>query len=431
MTTSKRRRKNNNYLGRLMNNRRVVVTGLGIVSSIGMGKDISWKNLLAGKSGISKVTLFDPSEMTSQIAGQIKDYTPLDYFDRKELRKIDRFIQFARIAADDAIKDSGLDFEKEDRDRIGVIIGSGIGGISSIEAQHTILMQQGARRVSPFFIPMEIINMAPGTIAIKYNLTGPNYSIVSACATGGHSIGTAMRLIQYGDADVVISGGAEAAITPLSMAGFCSMKALSTKRNDEPEKASRPFDKDRDGFILSEGSGILVLEELGHARARGGHIYAELTGFGSTDDAYHITAPVSRGIGAQKAMKLAMKQSNLSVNEIDYINAHGTSTRFNDLIETEAIKDVFGEFAYKLAISSTKSMTGHLLGASAGLEAAVTCLSIENSIIPPTINLDNPDEEMDLNYTANKARKKSVNAALSNSLGFGGHNVVLAFKKYE
>ena len=413
-----------------MGKKRIVITGLGAISPIGNNVDELWNNLMNGVGGIDRITLFDPSDVSSKIAGEVKNFNPLDYFDAKEIKKMDRFIQFAMVAANEAINDSGIDFSKEDPYRSGVIVGSGIGGLSTIEAQHTLLKERGARRVSPFFVPMEIINMAPGLISIKYGIKGPNYAVVSACATSAHAVGSAMRALEHGDADVMITGGAEAAVTPLAVAGFSNMRALST-RNDEPDKACRPFDKDRDGFIIAEGGAIIVLETLEHAQARGAKIYAEIAGFGATADAYHITAPAESGEGAQMAMKLAISDAGLKPEDIDYINAHGTSTPFNDKIETRAIKNVFGEHAKKLAVSSTKSMTGHLLGASGSIEALICALALNRSVLPPTINLENPDPLCDLDYVPNVARKADIKAALSNSLGFGGHNAVLAFKKYE
>lgn len=412
-----------------MGKRRVVITGMGLMSPVGNNVKDTWEALLNGKNGAAPITLFDTSEYETKFACEVKNYDPLEHFDRKELRRLDRFSQFAILAAEEALKDSGLELDNEDRDRIGVIVGSGIGGMLSFEDEHTKLVTRGPKRVSPFFIPLLIIDIAAGHISIKHNLKGPNFATVSACATAGHSIGTAMRTIQYGDADVMICGGAEAAIVPSGIAGFNAMKAIST-RNDEPEKASRPFDAKRDGFVMGEGGGIVVLEELEHAKARGAKIYAELAGMGFTADAFHITQPAPGGEGAIRAMKAALKDAGLQPTDVQYINAHGTSTYFNDKNETEAIKAVFGDYAYELAVSSTKSMTGHLLGASGGLELIVSTLTVLNNKIHPTANYEFPDPACDLNYVPNKAIEKEVNAALSNSFGFGGHNVTLCVKKY-
>ncbi len=413
-----------------MSKRRVVVTGLGVISPVGNNVKETWEALLAGKNGVGPITLFDASEFTTKFAAEVKNYNPLDHFDRKELRRLDRYSQFAILAADEALKDSGMDLEKEDRDRIGVIVGSGIGGMLSFEEEHSKLVTRGPSRVSPFFIPNIIIDIAAGHISIKYDLRGPNFATVSACATAAHSIGTALRMIQYGDTDVVLCGGAEAPIVPSGVAGFNALKAIST-RNDEPQKASRPFDAKRDGFVMGEGGGILILEELEHAKARGAKIYAELAGIGFTADAYHITQPAPHGEGAVRAMKAALKDAGLAPEQVQYINAHGTSTYFNDKNETEAIKTVFGDYAYELAISSTKSMTGHLLGASGALELIATIMTIHDGKVHPTINYEFPDPECDLNYVPNKAIEKEVTAALSNSFGFGGHNVSLCVRKFE
>ena len=408
----------------------MVITGLGVVSPIGTGVEKFWSNLVAGVSGIDIIKRFDPVEigLSVHIAGEVKDFEPEKYFDKKDAQKVSDFIKFAVAAADEAIKDSGLLEGKFDPYRVGVIIGTGIGGLRDIEEQQKVLMEKGPRRVSPFFIPYGISNMASGLVAIRFGFKGPNYCVVSACATGNHSIGDAMRLIQKGDIDVAIAGGCESAITPLGVAGFASMKALST-RNHEPQKASRPFDRDRDGFVMGEGAGILVLEEYEHAKARGAKIYAELVGYGATDDAYHITAPCADGEGAYMCMKLAIEDAGIRPEEVDYINAHGTSTPLNDKSETLAIKRLFGEHAYKLKISSNKSMIGHLLGAAGAVEAVATVKSIQTGIIPPTINLENPDPECDLDYVPNKAIEYTVNYALSNSFGFGGTNACLLFKR--
>ncbi len=413
-----------------MSKRRVVITGMGLISPVGHGVEETWQSLLAGKNGIDRITLFDTTDFTTKIAGEVKNFDPLKYFDRKEARRMDRFTQFALVAAEEAIKDSGLNLEKEDRDRIGVIVGSGIGGMLTFEDEHTKMVTKGPTRMSPFFIPMMIIDIAAGYISIKYNLKGPNFATVSACATAGHSIGTGMRTIQYGDADVVVCGGAEAAIVPSGIAGFNAMKAIST-RNDEPHKASRPFDAKRDGFVLGEGGGIVILEELEHAKARGAKIYAEMAGVGFTADAHHITQPAPAGEGAVRAMKQALNDAHLKPTDIQYINAHGTSTYFNDKNETEAIKTVFGDYAYELSVSSTKSMTGHLLGASGALELIVSVKTINENKIHPTVNYEFPDPACDLNYVPNKAIEKEVHAVLSNSFGFGGHNVTLCVKEFE
>ncbi|MEJ7621079.1 MAG: beta-ketoacyl-ACP synthase II [Aquificaceae bacterium] len=410
--------------------RRVVITGLGAVTPIGTGVQKFWENLIAGVSGVDIIKRFDPIEagLPVHIAAEVKDFEPERYFDKKEAQKVSDFIKFAVAASEEAIKDSGLLESKYDPYRVGVIIGTGIGGLRDIEEQHKVLMEKGPRRVSPFFIPYGISNMASGLVAIRFGFKGPNYCVVSACATGNHAIGDAMRLIQKGDIDVAIAGGCESAITPLGVAGFAVMRALST-RNHEPQKASRPFDKDRDGFVMGEGAGILVLEEYEHAKARGAKIYAELVGYGATDDAYHITAPCADGEGAYMCMKLALEDAGIRPEEVDYINAHGTSTPLNDRSETLAIKRLFGEHAYRLKISSNKSMIGHLLGAAGAVEAVATVKTIETGIIPPTINLENPDPECDLDYVPNKAIKYPVRYALSNSFGFGGTNACLVFKK--
>ncbi len=413
-----------------MNNKRVVITGMGVVSPVGIGLDEFWSALTAGISGIGTITKFDPSEYNSKIAGEVKNFNPTDYIEKKEARRMDKFAQFAVAATDMAIKDAGLDLEKEKRERIGVIIGSGIGGMETLWEQAQVLLNRGPGRVSPFFVPMMIANMGAGQMAITYGLRGPNITSVTACASSNNAIGDAYKLLQRGDADVMITGGTEAPIIPLSIAGFCSMKALST-RNEEPQKASRPFDANRDGFVMGEGAGILILETLEHALERGAEIYAEVVGYGSTCDAYHITAPDPEGAGAARAIKMALEDADLSIEEVDYINAHGTSTPLNDKLETMAIKRVFGDYAYNIPISSTKSMTGHLLGAAGGVEAVACVQTIASGVIHPTINYETPDPECDLDYVPNEARKKDVRVALSNSLGFGGHNVTIVFKKYE
>jgi len=410
--------------------RRVVITGLGPITSIGIGKENYWNSLIEGKSGISYITNFDTEGYTSKIGAEVKDFQPEEYMDKKEAKRMDKFAQFAVAATKLALEDSELNLDDIDKERVGVILGSGVGGIETLEAEHTKLMEKGPRRVSPFFIPMMISNMGPGQITMMYGFKGPSFTITTACASGTHAIGESFRMIQKGVSDVIITGGSEAAVSPIAVAGFCSMKALST-RNEEPEKASRPFDKDRDGFVIGEGAGIIVLEELEHALKRNAHIYGEVIGYGATSDAYHITAPDPEAKGAAEAMRLALEEANLDFDKVDYINAHGTSTYYNDKLETLAIKKVFKGHAYKLAISSTKSMTGHLLGAAGGIEAIATVLAIEEGIIPPTINYETPDPECDLDYTPNKAVKREIKYALSNSLGFGGHNATILLKKYE
>lgn len=413
----------------MMEKRRVVITGLGLVTPLGIGVNETWEGLLQGRSGVGKITLFDASSYPVQIAAEVKNFDPSQYIEPKEIKKMDRFIHFAIAATEMAMKDSGLKITPENAPRVGVIIGSGMGGLPMIEHYHKTLLEKGHRRISPFFIPMIIINLAAGHISIRYGAKGPNSSPCTACATGSHSIGDAFRIIQRGDADAMIAGGTEAVITPMGIAGFTAMKALST-RNDEPERASRPFDIDRDGFVMGEGAGILILEELGHALRRGAKIYGEIIGYGMSGDAYHITAPAPEGEGAARCMEAAIRDAGIRPEEVDYINAHGTSTKYGDELETMAIKKVFGDHAYKLSVSSTKSMTGHLLGAAGGVEAVITVLSIYNNIIPPTINLEKPDPACDLDYVPNKARKAEVKCAISNSFGFGGTNACLIFKKF-
>ncbi len=411
--------------------KRVVVTGLGIISSVGKNSLESWENIKNGKCGIGKITHFDASEYYSKIAGEVSDYDPLDYFDRKEARKSDPYIQFAMIAAAEAVKDSG--YEKAtgiDYERCGVYIGSGIGGVYTIEANKEMLMARGPGRVSPFFLTASIANLASGQVSIRHNLKGPNLANVTACATSTHSIGDSFKIIQRGDADVMVAGGAEYPITKLGVAGFSAIKALST-RNDDPQKASRPFDKERDGFVVAEGSGVVVLESLEHAMKRGAKIYAEVVGYGITGDAFHVTAPDEEANGAVRTMRMAINDAEIRPEDIDYINAHGTSTPMNDRIETKAIKKLFGDHAYKLNISSTKSMTGHMLGATGGAEAIFSILATKNDFVPPTINQEVADEDCDLNYTPNKGVEKIINYSLSNSFGFGGTNGTLVFKKFE
>lgn len=408
---------------------RVVVTGMGAVTALGYELEEFWNNLVQGKSGVSLVEAFDVSEYPTRIAASVKDFNPENYVERKEARKMDRFVQFAVAAATNALKDSGLHIgEDADPDRVGVMIGSGIGGLGTWEDQHDILVQKGPKRVSPFFIPMMIANMASGHVSILFGAKGPNSTAVTACATGTHSIGDSYKLIQRGDADVMICGGAEATIRPMGMAGFCSMRAMST-RNDEPEKASRPFDSERDGFIMGEGSGIMILESLEHAQKRGAKIYGEVIGYGLSADAHHMTEPDPNG--PERCMKMALRDAGIDPSEVDYINAHGTSTPVGDRSETIAIKNAFGDHAYKLAVSSTKSMTGHLLGAAGGVEAVICALTMNKGVIPPTINLEHPDPECDLDYVPNVARKADVKVTMSNSFGFGGHNATLILKKFE
>ena len=411
-------------------NRRVVVTGLGAVTPIGIGKDAFWQALLAGKSGIGPITRFDATDFSTKIAGEVQDFDPSLYIDKKEAKRMDRFTQFAVAASKMAIEDCGIDLEKEDRTKIGTMIGAGIGGMDTLNEQFKTLFDKGPGRISPFFVPMMIGNMAAGQTSITFGLQGICSCIVTACASGTNAIGDAFKVIERGDADVMIAGGTEAAVSPIAMAGFCSMKALST-RNDEPEKASRPFDKDRDGFVMGEGAGILVLESLEHALARGAKIYAEISGYGTNADAYHITAVAPGGVQAARCMEQALRDAEVQPHEVDYINAHGTSTGLNDKNETQAIKTLFGEHAYKIAVSSTKSMTGHLLGAAGGIEAIASIMAIQESMVPPTINYETPDEEMDLDYVPNVARQKEVNVAISNSFGFGGHNATVLFRKFK
>ncbi|MBB6217809.1 3-oxoacyl-[acyl-carrier-protein] synthase II [Anaerosolibacter carboniphilus] len=410
--------------------KRVVVTGIGAITPIGTGKDSFWTALKAGKSGIDKITKFDASEYDTQIAAEVKDFDPNVYIDKKEAKRMDRFTQFAVAASKMALEDAALNVDEVDAYRFGVVLGSGIGGIETLEREHEKLMTKGPGRVSPFFIPMMISNIGAGQVSMAFGAKGPNTTIVTACASSTNSIGEAFRIIQRGDADIMITGGAEASITPLSVAGFCSMKAMST-RNDDPAAASRPFDKDRDGFVMGEGAGILIVEELEHAIKRGANIYAEVVGYGMSADAYHITAPAPEGEGAARSMKNALNDANISPEDIDYINAHGTSTPYNDKFETMAIKSLFGDHAYKLAVSSTKSMTGHLLGAAGGIEAIACIMAINESFLPPTINYTTPDPECDLDYVANHGKERNVRYTLSNSLGFGGHNASIIIKKYE
>jgi 3-oxoacyl-[acyl-carrier-protein] synthase II len=409
--------------------KRIVITGVGLVTPYGVGKDVFWEGLTSGRSAIGYLSNIDTTDLPVKIGGEVKDFDPEGYLGKKEARKMDRFTQFTVVAGIEAIKDAKLDLERIDKERVGVIIGSGIGGIHILEQQHSLLLEKGPGRISPFFIPMLISNMASAYLSIMFGFTGISFSVNTACATGATAIGEAVKAIQAGECDIVITGGTDAAITPLSVAGFANMKALST-RNDEPERASRPFDAERDGFVMAEGAGILVLETLESASSRGAYIYAEVAGVGSTSDAYHLTAPEPEGRLQARAMELAMIYGGIGKEEVDYINAHGTSTPLNDTIETKAIKSLFGDLAYKIPVSSNKSMIGHTLGAAGSIELIATALTIKEGIIPPTINYEHPDPECDLDYVPNVKRVKEVKVALSNSFGFGGHNVSIALKKY-
>jgi 3-oxoacyl-[acyl-carrier-protein] synthase II len=409
--------------------KRIVITGIGVVTPIGIGNAEFTKALKEGKSGVYNIESFDTSAYTTRFAAIVKDFDPGQFIEKKKIKKMAKFTQFGFAAAKMAVEDSGLDLSKEDLSRIGVITGTGIGGLDVIEEEEQVLLSKGPRRVSPFLIPMIITNMLPGEIAIKYGFTGPNYAVTSACASSNHAIGDASRLLRSGDADVIVSGGSEGAIVPLGLAGFCSIKALS-QRNEDPQKASRPFDKNRDGFVMGAGAGIVILETLEHALNRGARIYAELAGYGASNDAYHITAPEPEGKAAVIAMEKAISDAGVSKDEVDYINAHGTSTALNDKTETLAIKKVFGAKAYKIPVSSTKSMTGHLLGGAAGVELAATVFGMQENFIHPTINYETPDPDCDLDYVPNKMRKQQITCALSNSLGFGGHNATIVIKKY-
>jgi 3-oxoacyl-[acyl-carrier-protein] synthase II len=410
--------------------RRVVITGVGAVTPVGNTAEEFWAALIQGKSGIGPITRFDASPLPTKIAGELKGFDPLRYMDKKDDRKLDPFLKYAIACAAMAVEDAGLNVEKVDRTRFGVLVGSGIGGITTLLETHKTLLEKGPDRVSPFFIPMLIVNMASGLISMRFGAKGPNSSIVTACATGNHAIGDAMKIIQRNDADIMIAGGSEAIILPLTFAGFCQMKAMST-RNDDPARASRPFDATRDGFVCGEGGGLLVLESLAHALGRDARIYAEVVGYGMTGDAHHMTAPDPEADGAARAMELAMKDAEVEPSAVGYINAHGTSTPYNDKSETMAIKRVFGEHARKLAVSSTKSMTGHLIGAAGGIEAIATALAIYHGILPPTINYETPDPDCDLDYVPNQARKQDVEVALSNAFGFGGTNATIVLRKYR
>lgn len=414
-----------------MKKRRVVVTGLGAVTPIGIGVKEYWQGLLEGRNGVDLITHFDASNFDTKFAAEVKNFNPENYFDKKSLKRLDPFTQYALVSAQEAVEDSGLNLEKINKDRVGVIFGSGIGGLEVLKTEHFKYFEsKNPNVISPFFIPMMIADLAAGQISIKYGFKGPNYATTSACATSSHAIADAFMLIQRGNADIMITGGSEASISEMAIGGFNAMKALSTW-NDRYKEASRPFDKDRNGFVMGEGAGTIIIEELNHALSRGAKIYAEIVGIGLTGDAYHITAPAPGGEGAVRSMRDAIQDAGLNPEDIDHINAHGTSTPYNDVNETKAIKTVFGEHAYKLVVNSTKSMTGHLLGAAGGIEAIATVLALYNDIIPPTINLTNPDPECDLNYSALKATKKTVRAAISNTFGFGGHNASLLFKKFE
>ena len=412
-----------------MSRRRVVVTGLGIISPVGNTVPEAWKNILAGTSGITRITRFDASAFSAQIAGEVKGFDPAQHLSAKEARRFDTFIHYGLAAAIEAIQDSGLDFDRERREQVGVCIGSGIGGLPLIEETHKAVLASGPRKISPFFIPGSIINLIAGQLSIMYGLKGPNLALVTACTTANHCIGESMRLIEYGDADVMIAGGSEACMSPLGLGGFCAARALSS-RNDDPAAASRPWDKDRDGFVLGEGAGILVLEEYEHARKRGSKIYCELAGYGMSADAHHITAPCEDGEGAVRCMANALRNASLNPDQVDYVNAHGTSTPLGDVAETVAVKNCFGNHARKLAISSTKSMTGHLLGAAGGVEAVFSALAVREQVAPPTINLDAADPQCDLDYVPNTARKMKIDVAISNSFGFGGTNGSLVFRRF-
>ncbi len=413
-----------------MSRRRVVVTGVGLVSPLGIGTRATWDALCAGQSGIGNITHFDPEGFASRIAGEVREFDPLEFISRKDVRKMDIFIQYAIAASTFALKDAGMDLDRPLGPRAGVFIASGIGGFTTIEREHRALLKGGPRKISPFFIPSAIINLAAGQVSIRFGARGPNSATCTACSASAHAIGDASEVVRRGAADVMIAGGSEASITPMGVGGFAAMRALST-RNDEPQRASRPFDKDRDGFVVGEGSGVLVLEEFEHARARGVPIYAELVGYGMSADAHHMTAPAEDGDGALRVMRAAIDEAGVDPSVVDYINAHGTSTTYNDKIETLAIKKCFGEHARSLAISSTKSMTGHLLGASGGLEAGVTALAVREQMLPPTINLENPDPDCDLDYVPNRKRAADVTYALSNSFGFGGTNASLLFRRFD
>jgi len=414
--------------------KRVVVTGLGVVSPIGNNLEEFWKSLLEGKSGVKRLQCFDPTHFTSKIAAEVRNFDPSPYLSAKEIKRMDRFVQFAVVSAKLAVADAGLDLDKTDRNKVGVLVGSGIGGLHTVETEHRQYVvlgpEKGPDRISPFLIPMLIVNMGSGQISISLGLKGPNSAIATACATGNHAIGDAFRIIQRGEADIMVCGGAEAAVTYMGFGGFCALKALSTSYNDAPERASRPFDKNRDGFVMGEGAAVAILEEMEHALKRGARIYCEMAGYGMSADAYHMTAPDPEGDGGMRCMAASLKDAGVKPEDINYINAHGTSTLYNDKIETLAIKKVFGKHAKKLAISSTKSVMGHLLGAAGGAELAVCALAIKEGVIPPTINYETPDPECDLDYVPNKPRAAKLRVVMSNALGFGGHNATLVVKKF-
>jgi 3-oxoacyl-[acyl-carrier-protein] synthase II len=413
-----------------VSNRRVVVTGIGLVSSLGIGTDVNWNNLIAGMPGVTRVSKFDVTGYAAQIAAEVHGFDPLNWLEKKEVKKMDLFIQYAIAAAQFAMDDSKLQITDEIAPDVGAFIGSGIGGFITIEREHVALLEGGPRRISPFFIPSAIINLAAGQVSIRFGAKGPNLATCTACSASAHAVGESFEIIKRGDATAMIAGGSEAAITPMSVGGFAAMRALST-RNDEPGKACRPFDKERDGFIIGEGAGVVILEELEHAKRRGAPIYAEIVGYGLSGDAYHMTAPSEDGDGGRRVMGMAIRKAGIGLDEVDYINAHGTSTPYNDKLETLAIKRAFGDHAYKMAVSSTKSMTGHLLGGAGGLEAGITALAVHHQMAPPTINLDNPDPECDLDYVPHTSRRMPIRYALSNSFGFGGTNASLLFKRYE
>jgi 3-oxoacyl-[acyl-carrier-protein] synthase II len=415
-----------------LKNKRVVATGLGLVTPLGIGIDENWEAVTNGRSGIGIITRFDASDFPVQIAGEVKNFNPEDYIEeKKEIRKMDIFLHYALAASKMALQSSGLQITDKNAERVGVMVGSGLGGITTVEKYHKVFLKDGLKKISPFFVPMLIINLAPGQISMYFGCKGPNSSMVTACATGNHSIGEAFKIIQRGDADVMFAGGVESTITPMSVAGFSAMKALTSTHNAEPARASRPFERDRDGFVIAEGAGILILEELKHAKKRGAPIFAEIVGFGCNADAYHITAPSPGGEGAARCMNLSLKDAGINYDQLDYINAHGTSTPANDLAETQAIKTVMKDCAKKIAVSSTKSMTGHMLGATGGVEAIYSILTLQNGVMPPTINYENPAPECDLDYVPNVAREKNIKFAMSNSFGFGGTNATLLFKKFE
>jgi len=409
--------------------RRVVVTGIGLVTPLGTSTEATWDSLINGRSGIGRITRFDASDQAAQIAAEVKGFEPEKYFEAKQVKNLDLFVQYALAASEIAVADSGLAFSESEYDRIGVITGCGMGGLSTIEYYHQVYMEKGPKRITPFLIPRIIPNMPSGHISMRFNAKGPNLALSTACAAGTHAVGEAFRSIAYGDCDVAITGGTESVVCPLAVGGFSSMKALST-RNDDPQRASRPFDRDRDGFVIAEGSGIIVLEVLEHAVRRGATIYAEMAGYGQSSDAYHIAAPPENGEGGARCMQRALQDAGMNPEDIDYINAHGTSTPLNDKCETTAIKTIFGDHAYRLSVSSTKSMTGHMLGGAGGIEAAFTALTLRHGIIPPTINLDHPDPDCDLDYVPNTARECRINAAMSNSFGFGGTNGVIIMKRF-